>query len=411
MKFKEIEWKQEMKTLVGTNGKAIVYTNTIEPEAEQQIKKFLHSPAAKDAHVRIMPDVHAGAGCVIGFTAKLTNKVIPNLIGVDIGCGITAIRLKSNYSLDLRSLDNFVRAHIPSGQNIHSIQKHSVSFLEEIKYVCNRTGQNLDYVMRSLGTLGGGNHFIEADRDEDGNFWILVHTGSRNFGLKVAKYHQKIAKKTLDSDYRKKKIEELKKYYSGFELGERIRNIPVSFIEPGLEYLEGENLKNYLFDMKVAQVYAHHNREAILEEILNFLGLKEIGGVEEIIESVHNYIDTSQGLIRKGAIDATKGKKLIIPLNMRDGAIIGIGKGNPDWNYSAPHGSGRVMSRTKAKKDLDLSEFKKTMEGIYSTSVNVFTLDESPMAYKSSEEIISYLEPTVEIKRYLRPVWNFKANE
>jgi tRNA-splicing ligase RtcB (3'-phosphate/5'-hydroxy nucleic acid ligase) len=400
-----------MKTLVGTNGKAIVYTNTIEPEAEQQIKKFLHSPAAKDAHVRIMPDVHAGAGCVIGFTAKLTDKVIPNLIGVDIGCGITAIRLKSNYSLDLGSLDRFVRTHIPSGQNIHSIQKHSVSFLEEIKHTCNRTGQDLDYVMRSLGTLGGGNHFIEADRDEDGNFWILVHTGSRNFGLKVAKYHQKIAKKTLDSDYRKKKIEELKKYYSGFELGERIRNIPVSFIEPGLEYLEGENLKNYLFDMKVAQVYAHHNREAILEEILNFLGLKEIGGVEEIIESVHNYIDTSQDLIRKGAIEATKRKKLIIPLNMRDGAIIGIGKGNPDWNYSAPHGSGRVMSRTKAKKDLDLSEFKKTMEGIYSTSVNVFTLDESPMAYKSSEEIISYLEPTVEIKRYLRPVWNFKANE
>jgi tRNA-splicing ligase RtcB len=265
--------------------------------------------------------------------------------------------------------------------------------------------------MQSLGTLGGGNHFIEADRDEDGNFWILVHTGSRNFGLKVANHYQKIAKKTLDSNYRKKVIEELKKNYSGFELGERIRNIPSISIEPGLEYLEGEDLKNYISDMKVAQVYAHYNREAILEKILEFLGLMEIGGVEEIVESVHNYINTSQGLIRKGAIDATKGKKLIIPLNMRDGAIIGIGKGNSDWNYSAPHGSGRLMSRTKAKENLSLGEFKNSMEGIYSTSVNVFTLDESPMAYKSSDEIISYLEPTVEIKRHLKPVWNFKANE
>lgn len=400
-----------MKTLFGPNGEAIVYTDNIELEAEQQIKKFLHSPVAKGSHVRIMPDAHAGAGCVIGFTAKLTDKVIPNLIGVDLGCGITAIRLKSNYNLDLRSLDRFVRANIPSGQNIHSSQKHSVSFLEEIKYVCNRTGQNFEYVMRSLGTLGGGNHFIEADRDEDGNFWLLVHTGSRNFGLKVANHHQKIAKKTLDSNFRKKAIEELKKSYSGFELGERIRNIPSISIEPGLEYLEGENLKNYISDMKVAQVFAHHNRKIILEEILSFLGLNEIGGVEEIVESVHNYIDTSQGLIRKGAIDATKGKRLIIPLNMRDGAIIGIGKGNSDWNYSAPHGSGRLMSRTKAKDTLALGEFKKSMEGIYSTSVNVFTLDESPMAYKSSEEIISYLEPTVEIKRHLKPVWNFKANE
>jgi RNA-splicing ligase RtcB len=399
------------RAIVGDYGKAIVFNDVIEDEAIQQILQLLNQPMSKNAHVRIMPDVHAGKGCVIGYTALIDQYVVPNLVGVDIGCGVLAIRLsnKNLTDIDLKKIDAIVRDKLPTGRNIHEYKDESIGYLagkakdvyaimSDVEEVCKRTGQDYAYVIRSLGTLGGGNHFCEIDKDELGTYWLIVHSGSRNFGLKIAQYHQKIAEKQTN----KQAVEALKEKYTGVELGEKIKQLPK--MEKGLEYLTDEAKDLYLHDMHIANEYAKINRNLIATTILIECGLTQDG----FIESVHNYIDTEHHIIRKGAISARENELVVIPLNMRDGTIIGRGKSNKEWNYSAPHGAGRTMSRKHAKSFLDLAEFKQDMEGIVSSSVTESTLDESPQAYKDSKVIMDYLQDTVDIVAVLKPVWNFK---
>jgi len=399
--------------LTGKYGNATVFNDTVEEEAINQIVELMNQPMSKDAHVRIMPDVHAGAGCVIGYTAKLTDYVVPNLIGVDIGCGVSAFRLEKGLEFsqdDLKEIDKNARIFIPSGYEVHDLSDTDIAdvfekskekdFYHRVKQVAVTTNQDANRVLKSLGTLGGGNHFLEIDKDNYGRYWFLIHSGSRNFGLKIANYHQRIAKEHTYTN----EVNKLKEVFSGFELGARIADLEQ--IQKGLEYLVGDEKKIYIEHMKVATEYAHMNRLIMGNIFFKATGLNPDG----YIESIHNYIDFNAGIVRKGAISAQKEEPVIIPLNMRDGSIIGIGKGNEDWNFSAPHGAGRIMSRTNAKKIFKLGDFKKSIEGIYSTSINESTLDESPFAYKNADEIIGYLEPTVEIMLRLKPVWNFKAN-
>ena len=384
-----------MSEIYGKYGKAVVYNDLIEEAAYSQIANLLNQPMAKDAHVRIMPDVHAGAGCVIGYTAKLTDKVVPNLIGVDIGCGVSAAKLSQ--AVDLDQFNQHIAQMVPVGRNIHSAPAGSLSaeFTADLKRVCQETGQDYEYARNSLGTLGGGNHFMEIDVDRNGEHWFVIHSGSRNFGLKIAQHFQKIAE---EYDY-SKEIADIRNKYSGKALEAQIKRIPKR--QKGLEWLEEEDLERYLEFMSIAQDYAKLNRMIIADLAL--------GGMQEAVESVHNYIDIEHKIIRKGAISAQEDELMVIPLNMRDGVLLCRGRGNPEWNYSAPHGAGRLMSRSQAKTELSMEEFRKTMEGIYTTCVSQHTLDESPMAYKDGEEIKGYIEPTAEILDHWKPVWNYKG--
>jgi RNA-splicing ligase RtcB len=418
----------------GKYGSAIIYTDEVENEAISQIINLLNQPMAEDAHVRIMPDCHAGAGCVIGYTAKLTGKIVPNLIGVDIGCGVLAYKLgkRSEIGEKFDKLDKFIRTNIPSGRNTHgdapvvdsdfervekSIRANHLK--DEIKEICKRTNQDFNYVWSSLGTLGGGNHFIEVDKDDEDNFWLIIHSGSRNFGLKVAKYHQEVAVNSIlgiskeDFD---KKVVEIKATKKGKGIEVAINNLRKSLKKQGkatgLEYLEGDNAQKYLDDMKIAQYYAQVNRRLMAETIVTFFYKLDPSKLEQI-ESVHNYISFDDHIVRKGSISAHRGEKVIIPLSMADGVIIGTGKGNMAWNFSAPHGAGRKMSRSKAKATIDLGDFQKIMKsrGIWTSSVGKDTLDEAPQAYKKAEHIIEYLKDTVDIKVHMKPVYNYKAAE
>lgn len=393
---------------IGKYGEAIIHASEIEDTALEQIQKLVDQPMAEGAHIRIMPDVHAGAGCVIGYTAKVTDKVVPNLIGVDIGCAVIAVELLIDKVPDLEELDTWVRKHIPTGRNIHSYPRldEKTYMAKQVRDICARTGQNYNYVASSLGTLGGGNHFIEMATDQEGRIWLLVHSGSRNFGLKIAKHYQNLAIQN-NKGHKLNEIAELKKTYTGVELGKKIDEIP-SMVH-GLEYIVGEDAENYLNDATVACEYALLNRSLIAGDIVDHLcyGMGA-GCIGEVVNSVHNYTDAEQGIIRKGAIDASLNRWVVIPFNMRDGSIIGIGKGNEEWNYSAPHGAGRTMSRSQARAELSLEAFEEGMQGVYSTSVGASTIDEAPDAYKPFSDIIKYLEPTVEIKYTLKPVWNFK---
>lgn len=398
----------------GKYGEAKIFTDKIEDLALSQIYELLNHPASEGANIRIMPDVHAGKGCVIGYTAKLTNKVIPNLIGVDIGCGVSAIRLKEKVE-DLKSFDEMVHNKIPTGKNNYAsgnyedskdwhkyvysfAKKHNLDeeFFKALKGICKRTGQDYDAVIYSLGSLGGGNHYMELGVGNDGDQWLSVHSGSRNFGLKVANYWQNIASNS--SDDKRAKVEEIKRNFKGKEIEQKIKEIPKT--SKDLAYLTGEDIIRYLADSKCAVFYAYLNRLIMLDRVAKG---------DSFFQSVHNYIDLKNGVIRKGAIEASKGQKVIIPINMRDGSIIGIGKGNPDYNYSAPHGAGRKMSRSEAKKELSLEKFSDTMQGVYSSCVGESTLDESPMAYKSMEDIIDNITDSVEIIDILKPIWNFKS--
>jgi len=383
--------------LSGKYGEAIIYNDYVENSACSQIINLLNEPMSKDAHVRIMSDVHAGAGCVIGYTAYLTNKVVPNLIGVDIGCGVLAVKLKKRPNLD--ELEELISKNIPTGfskrQEISPLV--SEKYKGELRDFCKTVGQDYDTAVYSLGTLGGGNHFMELNEDSNGDVWFVVHTGSRNLGKNTADHFQKIA--VLDDN--KKKVEEIKSIFYGEEIEERIKNLPKK--TKGLEYLEGDDLVDYLTAMKFAQEYASFNREIIVD-----LVVKKYGEGKRV-ESVHNYIDLGAGIVRKGAISARYGEWVVIPLNMKDGSILAVGKGNADWNFSAPHGAGRKMSRSVAKNTLSLEKFEKEMEGIYTTCVGKSTLDESPMAYKDADEILEYIKPTVDVLDRLIPIWNYKA--
>ena len=356
-----------------------------------------------------MPDTHAGKGCVIGTTMTLTDKVIPNLVGVDIGCGMYALKLEET-EIDYAKLDKVIRQYVPSGFNIHerSINCDFEPYLKEII-----ASINIDRAMKSIGTLGGGNHFIEVDRGNDGHLWLVIHTGSRHLGTEVCKHYQDLAYNTIRNNGIKEKIDatiaKLKAEGKQHEIENTIKIIKMQAgpVPKDLCYVEDENFDHYIHDMKITQKFAVTNRKTIAGTIIKYMDLHVIRD----FQTIHNYIDTDNMILRKGSVSAELNEELIIPMNMRDGSLICIGKGNPDWNYSAPHGAGRIMSRGKAKETISLTEFEKSMKGIYTTSVTQSTIDESPMVYKPMQEIIDNIGDTVDIIDIIKPVYNFKASD
>lgn len=391
-----------------------IFTNNIEDSAKEQIDLLLEQEAFKDCKIRIMPDVHAGAGCVIGFTGNLGDKVIPNIVGVDIGCGMLCVEL-GNIDIDLESLDKIIRQYIPSGMNVHEQKVKDYDFTQ--LYCYKELKSKDEWLEKSLGSLGGGNHFIEIDVDDENNKYLVIHTGSRNLGKQVAEIYQNKAieycsyKKEMQEE-KNKIIKEYKEQGKEREIQQALNDINKKYedktkLPKDLCYLEGKDREDYLHDMKLCQSFASLNRGYIAIEICNKLGIF----YENYFQCIHNYINFDDNIVRKGAISARKDEQVIIPMNMRDGCIIGIGKGNEDWNYSAPHGAGRTMSRNIAKQTLTMEDYKKSMNGIYTTSVNEETIDEAPMVYKPMEEIIEHIKDTVEIKKIIKPIYNFKANE
>ena len=414
-----------------------IFTENIEDTAKEQIDLLLEQEAFKDCKIRIMPDVHAGAGCVIGFTGNLGDKVIPNIVGVDIGCGMLTVEL-GKVDIDLKKLDQVIRQFVPSGFNVHEERKVKFDKLKELK--CYRELRDTKRLERSIGTLGGGNHFIEIDIDDEGNKYLIIHTGSRNLGKQVAEYYQDLANKLCNyniAEFKEKQQELIKNYKEqgkNKEIQLAIKKLKEDYqvnqnkIPKDLAYLEGQYREDYLHDMKICQEFAHINRinivGQILDEILgwNNYTLVNMANIDLDIaidvnvglslgyfETIHNYISFEDNIVRKGAISAKKYEVVLIPINMRDGCIIGIGKGNDDWNQSAPHGAGRIMSRMKAKETFKLEEFEKEMQGIYTTSVSEKTIDEAPMTYKPMQEIIDNIGDTVEILKIIKPIYNFKA--
>lgn len=397
-----------------------IFTKNIDEEALKQINELLDQDAFKDSKVRIMPDVHAGKGCVIGFTGNLGNKVIPNIVGVDIGCGMLCIEL-GNVELDLEKIDNIIRKYVPSGRNVHEKTQSKFVDLEKL-YCLKELKNNNDFLERSLGTLGSGNHFIEIDKDEDNNKYLVIHTGSRNLGKQVASIYQEKAIKYCS--YKKEMQEEKEKIKLEYKKQGRKSEITAALIDVekkyegktklpiDLCYLEGENREKYLHDMKICQEFARDNRLCIAKQILfNYFNIDNLDNNFKYFETIHNYISFEDNIIRKGAIAARSNERVLIPMNMRDGCIIGIGKGNDDWNKSAPHGAGRIMSRNKAKETVRINEYKNSMSGIYTTSVNEDTIDEAPMVYKPMQEIVECIKDTVKIEKIIKPIYNFKASE
>lgn len=385
-----------------------IFTENIEQEALNQINTLIQQPSFKDCKVRIMPDVHAGKGCVIGFTANLGDKVIPNIVGVDIGCGMLTVDL-GQIDIDLERLDKVIRQHVPSGRNVNTDKIHGFESIKSL--YCYDKLKNIDWLERSIGSLGGGNHFIELDVDEENNKFLVIHTGSRNLGKQVAEIYQKLAIETINSSKleRQELIRRLKQEGKEYQIEGALNGLsPIEKLPKELCYLIGKNREKYLHDMKICQEYASLNRKIIQLIILENMGIFKYYNE---FETIHNYIDHDTNIVRKGAISAKKDELLLIPINMRDGCIIGVGKGNDDWNQSAPHGAGRIMSRTKAKELLSMEAYKETMNGIFTTSVSESTIDEAPMAYKPIEEIIENIHDTVEIVKIIKPIYNFKASE
>lgn len=397
-----------------------IFTENIEPEALNQIYTLVKQPAFADCKVRIMPDVHAGAGCVIGFTADLGDKVIPNIVGVDIGCGMLTVEL-GNIEIDYAALDSAIRKRIPSGRNVH--EGRCVRFDELQQLRCFRELKDTKRLERSIGTLGGGNHFIEIDTDSEGTKYLIIHTGSRNLGKQVAEYYQHLAIEIMqgkDELYamQEKLIADYKAQGRKAEIQKAIAELHRKFhpnplgIPKELCYLTGKYREDYLHDMEICQHFAAVNRYDIANRILgNLYGIDLAYFGLPMFETIHNYIEFGTNMVRKGAISAKAGEPVLIPINMRDGCIIGRGKGNEDWNCSAPHGAGRIMSRSKAKEVVSLAEFEDSMKGIYTTSVGQSTIDEAPMVYKPMEEIVANIADTVDIITIIKPIYNYKASE
>ncbi len=399
-----------MLEIRGKFNTAKVFTDIIDEDSIRQVYELCNQSFAEGAKIRMMPDVHAGAGCVIGTTMTITDRVVPNMVGVDIGCGMETVRIKGR-KLEVEQLDKLIKFNIPSGFDIREKQHRYAekARLEELR--CAEQ-VNLDRAYRSLGTLGGGNHFIEADKGEDG-IYIVIHSGSRHLGVEVAKFYQKRAIEELkhsgDDDMRKL-IDEMKLQGREKEIEAAVRehNSQAKKAVPDhLAYVYGTAFDDYIHDMKIVQEFAMLNRKAMMDEIVRGMKLK----VEDEFTTIHNYIDTEKMIVRKGSVSAQSGERLIIPINMRDGSLICIGKGNDDWNCSAPHGAGRLFSRSQAKQNFTVSEYKKQMSGIYSTTINQSTLDECPMAYKSMDDIVKNIGDTVEITEVIKPIYNFKAGE
>ena len=395
-----------MKEIKGKYNIAKVFTDEIEETAASQIQELMDQEFVKGSQIRIMPDVHAGAGCTIGTTMTVTEKVVPNLVGVDIGCGVFVGKIDKT-KINMEKLDDVIRDYVPAGTKVHR-DAERVPILDGLR--CTMA-VDIDRARKSVGTLGGGNHFIEVAQDEDGSYYLLIHSGSRSLGKSIATYYQDLAAmvhlgltkeqhlKLLTKKGAKEKSLMLKELKQSKE--ER------KYFNKNLAYLEGDHLKDYLNDLHIAQTYASLNRKKMSEVIREKMGWN----FTESFTTVHNYIDLESMILRKGAVSAKKGEKLVIPINMRDGSFICIGKGNEDWNYSAPHGAGRLMSRTKAKENISMDDFKASMRGIYTTSVSKSTLDEAPFAYKPYHEILDNIRDTVEVVKRLKPVYNFKAAE
>ena len=393
------------------NNIAKVFTDVMDDVSKEQIKTLCDQEFVKGSQIRIMPDVHAGAGCTIGTTMTIKDKIVPNLVGVDIGCGMATYLLKEK-DIDLKKLDEFIYAAIPAGMTVRETPHEYINNIdiEDLRCISQI---NKHRAIHSMGTLGGGNHFIEVDRDDDGNIYLVVHSGSRYLGKQVAEYYQEEAYKHLNnnsSSQLEETITRLKKEGRQAEIQKTIKELKsqvITNIPKSLAYLEGKLFENYIHDMKIVQKYAVYNRKAMAESMIEALGLH----IVETFTTIHNYIDTDAMILRKGSVSAKDGEKILIPINMRDGSLICIGKGNPDWNYSAPHGAGRLYSRMQAKRNFNVEEFKSSMEGIYTTSINEDTLDECPMAYKNMDDIVNNITPTAEIIKIIKPIYNFKAGE
>ena len=402
-----------MLEIKGRLNTAVCYARTVEDEAVEQIRRMCDYDCTKGSRIRIMPDVHAGAGCTIGTTMTITDRAVPNVVGVDIGCGMYTVNIGKERP-DLEKVDEACH-YIPSGQHVWEGRRERFDLMS---LRCYRDLKNSRRLERSLGTLGGGNHFVEIDVAEDGTHYLVIHSGSRNLGHQVATIYQKIAVtlskgkeeyfekrdeiiRTYKEQGRKSEIQgELKRLKQ--EMESRVPDIPED-----LAYVYGRHLDDYLHDISICQDFARRSRELMAEIICERAGLTASDG----FHTIHNYIDTDEMILRKGSVAAHRGERLLIPINMRDGSILAVGKGIEEWNYSAPHGAGRLMSRTAAKNALDMDEYRKTMEGIYTTSVNEKTIDEAPMAYKSMDEIIDVVRESVEITDIIRPIFNFKASD
>lgn len=381
-----------------------VYAKTFEEEAYSQVEKMTSYEPYLNLKIRIMPDAHAGKGCVIGTTMTLDGTVTPNLVGVDIGCGMLAGYLTVN-DIDLKKLDDVIRKYVLSGFSVHQTP---ISCFDLQSLYCYNAIENKDaYIQQSLGTLGGGNHFIEVNKTSDGQIMIVIHSGSRNLGVQVCNYYQKLAVDTLSKQTDVKTvIEKLKSEGREKEIQSELKKLKSNVVDRELAHLDGSYFEQYIHDMNIVQKYDSMNRHLILNSICKNMGLF----TWSYIETIHNYIDIQNMILRKGAVSAQNGEKLIIPMNMRDGSLICVGKGNPDWNYSAPHGAGRLMSRAKAKESVSMQDFKDAMSDVYTTSVCEETLDEAPQVYKSADEIMSLIGDTVEIVDVVKPIYNFKAN-
>lgn len=394
-----------MIEIQGRFNTAKVFADTLDEKARGQLSRVCDAEHFSQCKIRVMPDVHAGVGCVIGFTMALKDKVVPNMVGVDIGCGMYLCQLQEK-EIDYAMLDSAIRSKVPSGNTNH---KKPIEEAERFNFENLRCfeGINVINAKRCLGTLGGGNHFIEVDRDSDGTLYLVIHTGSRNLGAGVAEFYQKRGYQVLSQKLEEKYNVLLEKAKSEEEREKILREKEEekASVLPHEAYVEGQLFEDYIQDMKITQEFADLNRKIIANRLIDALGLH----VVESFTTTHNYIDMDEMVLRKGAVSAKKGEKLLIPINMRDGGLLCIGKGNEDWNNSAPHGAGRLMTRSKAKETISLEDYQKAMEGIYSTCISTGTLDESPMAYKNKGEIVKNIAPTAEIFKEIKPVYNFKS--
>ena len=396
-----------MFELQGKYATAKVFADAADDKAISQVIELLSQPYAENSRIRMMPDIHAGAGCTIGTTMTIKDKVCPNLVGVDIGCGMETTRLCEAH-IDYEKLDKLIREYIPSGFSVRK-EPHSYAAKVNLNDLYCVDHVDIDRAYNSIGTLGGGNHFIEVDRDDEGNLYLVIHSGSRHLGVEIATYYQKAAFKAL-----KYSQEEMQAAIARLKSEGRQRDIQMTLqamksarpqIPEQLAYVEGELMERYLHDMQIAQTFAMLNRQAMTDVIVQSMRLYESAQ----FTTIHNYIDLDNMILRKGSVSAQDVEKLLIPINMRDGSLLCVGKGNEDWNFSAPHGAGRLMSRAAAKENFTVEEFQRTMDGVYTTSVSAGTLDECPMAYKSMEEIIDNIGPTADVVSVLKPVYNFKA--
>ena len=399
-----------MLELQGKYATAKVFTDVVDEASISQVISLLNQPYVDGSRVRMMPDIHAGAGCTIGTTMTISDKICPNLVGVDIGCGMETIRIKESH-IEPQKLDKVIRVGIPSGFNIRS-KAHRFAKNIDLSELCCAKKMDINRAYNSIGTLGGGNHFIEANKDDDGNIYVVVHSGSRHLGLEIANYYQQEAYNALTS-YSKEEIDGIVDMLKASGRAREIQGALKALkskrspVPKHLAYVEGTLFDQYLHDMKIAQRFAELNRQAMMDTIVKDMGFH----VEERFTTIHNYIDIDNMILRKGSVSAQAGERLLIPINMRDGSLLCTGKGNEDWNFSAPHGAGRLMSRSAAKETFTVSEFKKEMEGIYTTSVGRSTLDECPMAYKGMEDIVGNIEPTVTVDAVIKPIYNFKAGD